>query len=205
MKKLLFVTAFVAAAFVVEAQKGNWYIGGVGGYSTNTDKSPGGVNTTTSSWAFGPEVGTFLQDDIQLGLVLSVAGSSEKDDTNQQESSSSFNPTVYGRKFFKLTDNFATFVGLYVHYSSGTDKDFLPAPTQEITTTGFGINLGAGVAFVLSPRFTAVGQYGVLGYQSESTKVDGVDAGSNSSFGFGVNTVGTAVFNIGIYYTLMKK
>ena len=69
--------------------------------------------------------------------------------------------------------------------------------------------MGIGVAYALSPRFTAVGQYGLMGYRSVSNKVGGNDAGSDSSFNFGVNTVGSSslsfgsgtVFNVGIYYT----
>jgi len=58
----------------------------------------------------------------------------------------------------------------------------------------------------LSPRFTAVGQYGVLGYQSVSNKVAGNNAGSTSSLNFNVNTVGTgSVFNIGLYYTFKTQ
>jgi hypothetical protein len=208
MKKLLIIITCMASAFAAAAQQGTWYIGGLGGYSSDTDKGPsaasGVLTITTTNWAFAPEIGTFLQDDIQLGIALRFEGSSVKDDNNEQRSSSTFRPIVYGRKFFKLTDNFSTFAGLYVNYSTGTDTDYLPVPTTD-DTSGFGVALGIGVAYALSPRFTAVGQYGVLGYQSEAYKTDGLDAGSTSSFDFGVNTVGGAVFNIGLYYTFVTK
>src|SRR5204863_9701226 len=130
---------------------------------------------------------------------------------NDTNASSYTNPTVYTRKFFKITDNFSTFAGLYLSYISGKQTDYTGATTQETTQSGVGLRLGIGVAYALSPRFTAVGQYGLMGYQSLSNKLNGADDGSDSSFDFGVNTVGSgtltqgngsgAVFNIGIYYT----
>lgn len=213
MKRALFIMSLLAASIISMAQEGTWYVGGVVGYNSNTAKSGGGFKTVTSGWAFGPEVGTFLKDDIQLGFVLGLAGSSLKNDTNELGKSTSFSPTLYGRKFFKITDTFSTFAGVYLNYTGGSTTIYTPT-TVESTQSGIGIRLGVGVAYSLSPRFTAVGQYGLLGYQSLSNKVGGVDAGSNSSFDFGVNTVGSstmsqgngsgAVFNIGLYYTFKK-
>jgi len=70
------------------------------------------------------------------------------------------------------------------------------------------------MAFALSPRWTAVGQYGQLGYTSVKFKQDGTETSKESDFNFGVNTVGSssfvqgngsgAVFNIGLYYTFHK-
>ncbi len=72
MKKALFILTMVASSFVALAQKGNWYVGGVVGFTSNTAKNTNGFKTTSSSWAFGPEGGTFLKDDIQLGLALGL-------------------------------------------------------------------------------------------------------------------------------------
>ena len=126
-------------------------------------------------------------------------------------SSTSISPTAYVRKFFKITDNFSTFGGFYLNFSSGKTTDYIPAPSVESTQSGVGFRIGVGVAYALSPRFTAVGQYGLLGYQTSTNKVAGTTTGSVDSFSFGVNSVGSstlsqgngsgAVFNIGIYYT----
>jgi hypothetical protein len=64
--------------------------------------------------------------------------------------------------------------------------------------------VGVGVAYALSPRFTAVGQYGLLGFQSTKDKLDGEETTKDSSFDFGVNTTGGSVFNIGLYYTIKQ-
>jgi len=77
-------------------------------------------------------------------------------------------------------------------------------PTIESTTKGFGARVGVGVAYALSPRFTAVGQYGVLRFRSTKDEVDGDEVSKDSDFDFGVNTTGGSVFNIGIYYTFKQ-
>ncbi len=207
MKKgilLLMGVCFLGVAF---AQQGSWYVGGVANYGAKTTKQPNNPDYTLTSWAFGPEVGTFLKDNLQLGLYLGLSGSSEKDDNGEISSSSNFSPTLYTRKFFTITDNFSAFGGLYLSYISGSATNYAGTGAER-KTSGFGARLGIGVAYALSPRFTVVGQYGLLGYQSVSFKSNGNDAGSESSFDFGVNTIGYGslgqtggVFNVGLYYT----
>ena len=103
------------------------------------------------------------------------------------------------------------FGGLYLNYFSGKIDE---EDADELTGSGFGVNLGVGVAYALSPRFTAVGQYGVLGYSAAKYKQNGDEYAKENDFNFGVNTVGASsfsqgngsgsVFNIGIYYTFIK-
>src|SRR5258708_1281884 len=171
MKTVLFILTLVVSSFVAMAQKGNWYVGGVVGFASNTPKATNGFKNTSSSWAFGPEAGTFLKDDIQLGLALGLGGSSDKNDNGKISTSTNFSPTVYVRKFFKVTDNFSTFAGFYLNYSSGKTTDYTP-PLTESTQSGLGLRLCVGVAYAFSPRFTAVGQYGLMGYQSFTNKLD---------------------------------
>lgn len=201
--------AMVSVSLLASAQQGSWYVGGVASYSSESSKSPSGFTNTVTGWAFGPEVGTFLKDDIQLGVYLGLSGSSEKDDNGEIGSTSEFSPTIYGRKFFTITENFSAFTGLYLSLISTSSKDLQTGGgTNELKGSGFGARLGIGVAYALSPRFTAVGQYGLLGYQSTSYTQNGNDSGSVSNFDIGVNTIGYGsrgqsggVFNIGIYYT----
>jgi len=215
MKKIAIILILVSATSTAWAQQGNWYIGGVAGFASNSvkDPAPSTNTTTTSSWAFGPEVGTFLKDDIQLGVFLGLSGSSIKDDGGDLSSGSFVTPTIYGRKFWSVTDNFSLFTGLYLSYISSTATNY-GGTTTETKSTGFGARVGIGVAYALSPRFTAVGQYGLLGFSTLSDKINGNDAGSTTSVDFGVNTIGYSglsqgngsgsVFNIGIYYTLKQ-
>lgn len=214
MKKVLFILIMVASSFAALAQKGNWYIGGVAGFSSNASKDASGFKTTSSSWALGPEGGTFLKDDIQLGLALGLGGSSTKNDNKTLTTTTNIGPTAYVRKFFKVTDNFSVFAGFYLNYLHGKTTDYTFTPSTESTESSIGARVGVGIAYALSPRFTAFGQYGVLGYQHTSFKQGGNDNGSESSFNFGVNTIGSStlsqangsgsVFNVGIYYTFKK-
>ena len=203
MKKILFLILMITVSSVAMAQQGSWYIGGLVGISSSTDEDSGsGLEFKTSSWAFGPEIGTFLKDDIQLGVALGIGGSKDTFDGDDVSKSFQLDPTIYGRKFFKIDDNFSVFAGLYLSLISEKTTDY--NPTIEFTTSGFGANLGAGVAYALSSRFTAVGQYGILGFESTKDETDGTETNKNSSFSFGVNTIGGSVFNIGIYYTFKQ-
>ena len=210
MKKQFLFLMIVLISSITFAQKGSWYIGGVAGYGSNTQEPTSGTKTTTTSWALGPEIGTFLKNDIQLGFILGLNGSTEKDDDKKITDFFGFSPTVYLRKFKKVTDNFSLFSGLYFSYMSGEETDFIPTE-EKFKASGFGISLGIGMAYALSPRFTAVGQYGLLGYSSVTYKQDDTEYLKTSDFNVGVNTVGSssfvqgngsgAVFNIGLYYT----
>lgn len=212
MKKSLVLVLITALSSSAMAQKGSIYAGGLVGYGTSTEKDANDIKDVTTTWAFAPEVGTFLKDDIQVGIALGLGGSTSKYDGEKYESESGFNPTLYGRKFCTITDNLSGFAGLYLNFISNKVTDIDDGEEIEFKQSGFGANIGVGVAFALSPRFTAVGQYGLLGYRSVSNEVEGTDSGSESGFDIGVNTVGGssfvqgngsgAVFNIGIYYTI---
>lgn len=203
MKKALILISMVTLSTVAMAQQGSWYIGGLAGVSSSkSEAAGGGPESVNSSWAFSPEVGTFLKDDIQLGVALGIGGSKSEFDGDDVSKSSQLSPTLYGRKFFKITDNFSTFAGLYLDLVNEKTTDY--APTVESKTSGFGARVGIGVAYALSPRFTAVGQYGLLGFQSTTDKVDGDEVSKASSFDFGVNSTGGSVFNVGIYYTFKQ-
>ena len=203
MKKALIMISMVAISSVALAQQGSWYVGGLAGFSSSKSEDSGsGLEEINTSWWFSPEVGTFLRDDIQLGVALGIGGSKSTFDDEDVFKTSQLDPTIYGRKFFKITDNFSTFAGLYLNIVSEKTTDY--NPTIESTTKGFGARVGVGVAYALSPRFTAVGQYGVLGFRSTKDEVDGDEVSKDTDFDFGVNTTGGSVFNVGIYYTFKQ-
>ncbi len=219
MKKSIILISLIILSTVMMAQKGSWYLGGLAGYGSSTGKDANDTKTITSNWAFGPEFGTFLSNSIQLGFITGLSGGTSKVGDEKDYSTSSFSPTVYGRKFIKITETFSGFGGLYLSYISGSRTNFDYTSGSEVEMkykqSGFGASIGVGVAFALSPRFTAVGQYGLLGYTSTTSKDnDGNKTSTDSSLDFGVNTVGGstlsqgngsgAVFNIGIYYTIVQ-
>jgi hypothetical protein len=203
MKKVIILICLVTWSTLAIAQQGSWYIGGLVGFGVSSNEAAGSnVKTKTTSWALSPEIGTFLKDDIQLGAVLGFGGSKDDVDGNDVEKTSTISPTIYGRKFFSITENFSTFAGIYLNLISEKETDY--GPTEETKASGFGARLGVGVAYALSPKFTAVGQYGLLGFSSVKNKVDGTEVSTDTDFGFGVNTVGGSVFNVGLYYTFKQ-
>jgi len=211
MKKTIFLFAFIAFAMIAMGQKGSWYIGGMIGYNSSTDKvDSSGTKTLSSAWQASPEIGTFLTKNVQLGLVTGVIGSSRKIGDKKDFNSFSFDPTLYVRYFFHLTDNFSVFTGIYLNYFYGIDKYYSYPSGSETslkgTHSGYGARLGIGIAYALSPRFTAVAQYGLAGFSSIVYKDnDGNKTSTSTNFDVGINTVGAgSVFNIGLYYTFKK-
>ena len=102
------------------------------------------------------------------------------------------------RRFFKITDNFSTFAGIVGSYTTGSVEE----NGYSGDVCGSGVNLSIGAAYALSSRFTAVAQYGLFGYTTQTIEFDGYER-TESNFGLNVNTLGP-VFNVGIYYTFKK-
>ena len=183
MKKILFAAAIVLGSIGAKAQQGSWYAGGNVGLSSSSVKNS---DTKSSSWNFSPEVGTFLTDNVQLGVGLTLLGSKNGDAYKTSQTGA----TVYSRYFFG-SNAFRPFVGVNVSAlpgkmtNNGIERDF----------TSFGANLNAGFGYALSPKITAVGSFGALGFSS--TKSGDV---TTNTFGLNAGTLGER-FNVGIYYT----
>jgi len=190
------------------AQKGSFYVGGQAGYTTTETKVGSTVTSEGSTWSFSPEVGTFLTNNIQLGVAFNVRGTEDTDDVNNvKDESTYFGGTVYSRYFFgEGTKAFRPFVGVNAEFLPGNLKrtaSFGNSSTvSEADLFRIGANLNAGFAYSLSSRVAVVGSLGVLGFSSEkeSPKNGGVDTKTNS-FGFDLNSLGNR-FNIGLYVTL---
>lgn len=191
---LTFILLLSGSAF---AQKGSWYIGGQGGYNSKTEKQTGSTEFKNNEWTFAPEVGTFLKDNLQLGVAVNLSGN-KMEFGNADSTVTKFSPVVYLRRFFKVSENFSTFVGVVGNYTTGSTK----ANDVKYDLSGYGANLSLGAAYALSSRFTAVGQYGFLGYKTTKTSIGDFE-NEVSDLGFNVNSLGP-VFNIGIYYTFKK-
>jgi Outer membrane protein beta-barrel domain len=184
---------FLFAASVTYSQKGSWYLGGQLGYNSTTEKNTGSSDVTITTWSVAPEVGTFLQNNLQLGFALNLGGSNS---TNTSQTT--FSPVLYLRRFYKVGDNFSLFTGIVGNFTTGSTKEY----NLSGTISGWGLNLSLGAAFAVSKTFTVVGQYGLFGYSYKSTKYDAVK-NSVSNFGLNVNSLGP-VFNVGIYWTFKE-
>jgi Outer membrane protein beta-barrel domain len=187
---LLFFIFFITTA---NAQKGSWYIGGQLGYNSQTEKNTGSADVTTSSWSVAPEIGTFLQNNLQLGLAVNLGGSNAPN-----TSETKFSPVLYLRRFYTVSDKFSLFTGIVGNFTTGSTK----VNNQSGNLSGWGLNLSLGAAYAVSKTFTAVAQYGLFGYSYEETKING-NKSSVSNVGLNVNSLGP-VFNVGLYWTFKE-
>jgi hypothetical protein len=192
-KYIFILLLFLFAASVGYAQKGSWYIGGQLGFNSKTETNTGSSDVTTTTWSVAPEVGTFLQNNLQLGFALNLGGSNS---TNTSETT--FSPVIYLRRFYPVGDKFSLFTGIVGNFTAGSTK----VNGQDGTLSGWGLNLSLGAAYAVSKTFTVVGQYGLFGYSYESVKFDN-SKNSVSNFGLNVNSLGP-VFNVGIYWTFKE-
>ena len=215
MKSLKLLTLSLLLSFGASAQIGSWYIGGTVGFgSTKTEgfapnNQPAQPKTVNSNWNFSPEFGTWLQDDIQLGIGLNINGSSTKVDDDKVISSSNFNPTVYGRYYWRTQTALSFFAGLNLQLITGGTTIYDGAPNGDDIkgkTSGFAGGVNAGIAYALNDRVGIMGQMGVAGFSNSKTTPDKENEDiytKSSQAGLLLNTLGP-VFNIGIYYTFLK-
>lgn len=166
-KLLLLVCVFAFSALTMSAQKGSMYIGGGAGFND-------------LSWTVAPEVGTWLADDLQLGLVLSIRGFDE----SAFAVKNLINPHLYLRKWKPVSDKFSLYVGLNARLNmvSGFNDE------SDSNFDGF---LDAGFAFAIAPRWGMVGRVASIGYINEDFNVD-------------INLSPGSMFNVGLYYTFKE-
>jgi hypothetical protein len=134
-KSIFTLLLFLFAASVTYAQKNSWYIGGQLGFNSTTEKNTGSSDVTTTSWSVAPEVGTFLQNNLQLGFALNLGGSNS---TNTSETT--FSPVIYLRRFYPVGDKFSLFTGIVGNFTTGSTK----TGNQDGTLSGWGLNLSLG-------------------------------------------------------------
>lgn len=164
-----FMLSAILALFAVcslQAQQGSMYIGGGLGYDETT-------------WRFAPEVGTWIADDLQLGLVATLYG--QDGDGNIKFGAA---PHLYLRKWFSVSDRFSLFAGANVQFSTESYR-------FGESSTNFNGFLDAGFGYSVAPRWGMVGRFGRLGYINEAINID-------------LNLSPGSLFNIGLYYTFKE-
>lgn len=199
----LICTAIVVLSF---AQQNSWYAGGNVRFNVsktkveiNGNEQDGGQYTT---WSFSPEFGTFLTNSLQLGIGVTLQGNkSESGDGKSVQKSTLTGATLYVRNFFSA-GAFRPFVGMNVSALPGTTDQTSGNIKTESSIFDFGINLNAGFGYSLSEKVTAVGSFGLLGFNSITQKNKDTDNKfTTNNFGIDVGTLGDR-FSIGIYFTL---
>jgi hypothetical protein len=211
MKHFFLPAALVLSALTAHAQKGSIYLGGQAGFnSTSTKFDSGSTSTTTSkasNWSFSPEVGTFLTNQVQLGVGFTFSGSRQETPLNGNINiTNRYGGTVYSRYFFG-EGNFRPFLGLNVSLLPGnsrSERNGFGNTVSRYNTFDVGANLNAGFAYGLNKRLTVLGSFGTFGFQNSVAKEEGTNNKiTTTDFGLNVNTLGN-LFTIGVYYTLTK-
>ncbi|MBS1644094.1 MAG: outer membrane beta-barrel protein [Bacteroidetes bacterium] len=209
MNKIVLTLALATVCSTGFAQKGSFYVGGAAGFSTKNNSTDNNGNTKDgvkqTSWSFSPEVGTFLTDNLSVGIGLNFTGSKADARTTVKNitTTSHTGATLYARNFFGK-NAFKPFVGLNVSILPGSGKTELGPVTTKTKLMDIGANLNAGFAYALSPRVTVVGSVATLGFASSTSEVEGSNVKNKSTeFGLDANTLGNR-FNVGVYYTFLQ-
>lgn len=212
--KPLFTVALVLGAFSAQAQQGSLYIGGLAGFNSSTSEiDNNGSRTTTrkaSNYSFSPEIGTFLTNQVQLGVGFTFSGS--KQETllvlgSPTTRTNRYGGTVYSRYFFG-EGNFRPFLGLNASVLPGNSvaesSGVVGVSSTRFNTLDLGANLNAGFAYGLNTRFTVVGSFGTLGFQRSTSKQENTNFKTTTTdFGLNANTLGN-LFTVGVYYTFRE-
>ena len=212
--KHLFTTALVLGALTAQAQKGSLYLGGQAGFNTSSTELDNNGNTTTtrkaSNYSFSPEIGTFLTNQVQLGVGFTFSGSKQESLAvlgSPSTRTNRYGGTVYSRYFFG-EGNFRPFLGLNASVLPGNSTQeingFPGVVTTKASTLDLGANLNAGFALGLNTRFAVVGSFGTLGFQRSTAKQENSNIKTTTTdFGLNANTLGN-LFTVGVYYTLRE-
>ena len=161
MKKLLLI-AFSSLAALSYAQEGSWYIGG-------------GVGFMSDYWKVAPEIGTWVADDLQLGLV----GTFESIDDEVNVA-----PHLYFRKWWTVGERFSLYVGANARFNSNPNYE----EGGDSVFDGF---LDTGFAYAVAERWGIVGRVASVGYIDDD-------------FTFDFNMSPQSLFNVGIYWTFIQ-
>ena len=166
MKRFALVSLVTLFACVAYGQQGSIYAGG-------------GVGFGNDSWRFAPEAGTWVADDLQLGLVLTIEGS---DQASQPKNY--FGPHLYFRKWWSVGDIFSLYLGVNGRYISSTNQ-------SDVSNSQFDAFVDAGFALAVAQRWGMVGRVASVGYIDED-------------FLFEFNMSPQSMFNVGLYYTIKE-
>ena len=213
MKQFFLLSTLSLCATAAAAQKNSLYLGGQAGFnSTTTTVDNNGTSTTTSklnNYSFSPEIGTFLTNQVQLGVGFTFSGSKQETPYTVGSSASTainrYGGTAYSRYFFG-EGNFRPFVGVNVSVLPGNstvENGGVASTSTKYRTLDLGANLNAGFGYGLTKRLTVVGSFGTFGFQrSTSKQKDGNLKTTTNNFGLNANTLGN-LFTVGVYYTLL--
>lgn len=189
---LFLLSTVVSAQEVPEKfniEQGTWSLGGsfnFGAANINLydDDYPDSKNF---SLTIRPDVGYFVQDNLQLGLQLGYGYSENRhDDSSVNElKAHSLNFSPYVRKFFPLSSKFAFAITGSLDYGINQrdtyDEDI---HVGQLRSEIYGISAQPDIFFLLNKRFTLNATMGNLYYSHSKYTRDGREIESGNKYGF---------------------
>lgn len=205
MKKLILLATVLAFGINVNAQEkesvsldGRWFIMGQAGFNSSHEGN-------VQSYSFIPQVGTFISEDIALGLGVGYKGSkTETENTNNIVNTQKENLLIVkplARKYWNVANNFFIFGELAVPFGFG--KNTIDNSIGNNTTsieykyTNIGVQLAPGLDYYLSDNWSIEATFGLLGWSSVKPK----DGDASNEFNFGLNSGVDNGVKLGIKYT----
>lgn len=152
-------------ATIAQTSKGQWVIGGSTSFSTEKIKGSGGGMSASEDGPtklnFAPQVGTFLMDNLAVGLVIDIQSESSKESsgsstTTSTESTSLFGPFV---RYYMGSGNVRFFGEGAFGFGSSKFKE--GTSTESYSLSGYRLSAGPAIFFGDNASLEAT-----LGYRS---------------------------------------
>jgi outer membrane protein W len=182
MKKVFLSIALITAFGVANAQegfsKGNTFLTGSLGISSENDKD---ADAKSNSTTFAVGVGHFLSDHIAVGINVGFGSAKTTESSLTTEETSAMTAGAFGRYYFSPKSKFSMFGHLGVNYASITDKTTNP----DLKVTGMDIFAAPGFNYFVSKNLSLEAVIGRIGYSS--VKADLTGAKGTTGFDFGID------------------
>jgi hypothetical protein len=205
MKKIIFAAAALFAFGFANAQDATEDASG-GGFANGDVFITGSVGFTSqsmgdfksNSFNITPMVGFMVSDNIAIGGMLGYASSTadvdDPDFGTVEFKTNAFSVGAFGRYYATPSSDFSFFGQASVAYISMT-SEFDVAGSEELKTTGFGIEVAPGISYFLSDNWAIEATIGALSYNTMKPDFEGAE--STDTFGLNLNLQDV---NVGVIY-----
>jgi len=213
MKTLLFSILAISLSFTSYSQieKGIYALNGRFNLSSSNSSSTGEfTNSTNKEFQFvlAPSLEKVILENLSIGggLVFQKIYSNSSNtfiDPSMGNSTASSDNTSFGvsantTKYFYLKDNFYFTLNGGINYQRGISKN-----SPNFSVNYFGVAIGSGFDFIMTPAFALSSRIDVLNYQRIASSDSGVDYNSISNdFRISINQ---SSFFIGLKYFFNPK
>lgn len=184
MKKVFLSLALITTFGVANAQegfsKGNTFLTGSLGISSENDKDADAKSNSTSV-SIG--VGHFLSNNVAVGVNLGFGSAKTTESSLTTEETSAMTVGAFGRYYFSPKSKFSMFGHLGVNYASITDKTTNP----DLKVTGMDIFAAPGFNYFVSKNLSLEAVIGRIGYSSAKASSGSANAKGTTGFDFGID------------------